>query len=156
MPTVTDVITQGALNETERVVLSVLENNKDHIFSTSLEDLAELAARCATPESDQPLEIAKESKLDINKKLWLWKDERRIKKDMIQSRVTLRTIAIALASLAKTKRIWSGKLHFGADTDKKAPSRIYYGQQDVRETIGLELDRTDPESRVVGWVEDLK
>jgi len=58
--------------------------------------------------------------------------------------------------LAKTNRIWSGKLHFGADTDRKAPSRIYYGQKDVRETIGLELDRTDPESRVVGWVEDLK
>ena len=69
MPTITDVIALGALNETERQVLTVLENNKGHIFSTTLQDLIELAAWCMAPKNCQPPEIPEQAKFELNKKI---------------------------------------------------------------------------------------
>jgi hypothetical protein len=73
---------------------------------------------------------------------------------MILSHVTLRTLAIALGSLAKTNRIWSGKLHFGNDED--APGRIYYSAKEAGKAVALELQKTVPGLRAVDWLEDLK
>jgi len=147
MPQIRDAILKGPLNETERKVLDILTSHPDYIFSTSVEDLAELAAWCTNPLPAQPPEIVitPGETLSINDKVSVWVN----KSTKEPAPCTLRTISVALASLAKTNRIWSGKLHFGEDST--APGRTYYGEKQTHRRLADVLEDLNGESRAIGW-----
>ena len=69
------------------------------------------------------------------------------------STYTLRTIAGALASLAKTDRIWRGSLSF--TEGKKASHRIYYGAKGIEDKIQAELKAVDSRDRAATGFETL-
>jgi hypothetical protein len=156
MPTIRDAVLKGPLNETERRVFEVLTNHPDHIFSTSVEDLAELAAWCIYPSSHEPPEVAKTpgETLSINDRISIWNEQ----ENKEEAHCTLRTISIALASLAKTNRIWSGKLHFGEDSgeEPKPAGRTYYGEKQAHLRLADVLEDLNGESRAIGWFTTIK
>jgi hypothetical protein len=147
MPQIRDAILKGPLNETERKVLEILTSHPDYIFSTSVEDLAELAAWCTNPLPAQPPEIVKTpgETISINDKVSVWVN----KSTKEEAPCTLRTISVALARLAKTNRIWSGKLHFGEDST--APGRTYFGEKQAHRRLADVLEDLNGESRAIGW-----
>jgi hypothetical protein len=154
MPQIRDAILKGPLNETERKVLDILTSHPDYIFSTSVEDLAELAAWCTNPLPAQPPEIVitPGETLSINDKVSVWVN----KSTKEPAPCTLRTISVALARLAKTNRIWSGKLHFGEDSTapggvKKEAGRTYYGEKQTHRRLTDVLEDLNGESRAIGW-----
>ena len=152
MPKIRDAILKGPLNETERKVFEVLTYHPDYIFSTSVEDLAELAAWCTNPLPAQPPEIVKTpgETLSINDRISVWMN----KSTKEKAPCTLRTISVALASLAKTNRIWSGKLYFGEDST--APARTYYGEKQAHLRLADVLEELNGESRAIGWFSTIK
>ena len=161
MPSIRDAVLKGPLNETERKIFEVLTAHPDHIFSTSVEDLAELAAWCMEPGSDEPPEIAKTpgETLSINDRIRVWANGHATKQE---APCTLRTVSVALASLAKTNRIWSGKLHFqslrGEDSgeDPKAAGRTYYGEKQADLRLADVLEELNGESRAIGRFTTIK
>lgn len=152
MPSIRDAVLKGPLNETERKIFEVLTTHPDYIFSTSVEDLAELAAWCVYPASDQPPEIFKTpgKTLSINDKISVYAPDNS-RRD--EAHCTLRTISVALASLAKTNRIWSGKLYFGEDPGEaqEAHGRTYYGEKQAHLRLVDVLEELNGESRAIGW-----
>ena len=125
MPTVMDAIVQGVLTGPERKILDVLSKHNEYIFSTSLEDLAQLALWCNDPSSEEPPRpIDSNSSININSKF-------KISENI--STYTLRTISTALSSLARTDRIWRGELYFGEGRSKNG--RIYYGAKGIEKIL---------------------
>ena len=133
-PTISEAVTKGPLGEAEKKILAVIENHTSHVWSTTLEDLKELALWATSPTSvgapDQTPE-ATGAALKMNDKFMakVNREER--------PTYTLRTVATCLATLAKGKRIWSDKLY----------GRLYYGHHDAEETIRKEIDKLPEDQR---------
>ena len=127
MPTVMDAIVQGVLTGPERKIFDVLSKHKEYMFSTSLEDLSQLALWCNDPSAEEPprpIEVDSNSSININSKF-------KISENF--STYTLRTISTALSSLARTDRIWRGELYFGEGKSKNG--RIYYGAKGIEKIL---------------------
>ena len=163
MPTVRDAIVKGPLSQPERKVLEAIGRPYGNIFSTSLEDLAELACRCMTPGNSQPPELVEvPTGLTLNSSMEVWIDHGRHKDKTKESTYSLRTIKKALSSLAKTNRIWRGKLYF-ASGDAEDPAsgkqsetgRIYYGAHGIHYSIENELTQLNPKDRAIARYETL-
>ena len=172
MPSVRDAITMGPLNPVERKVYDVISLHQDWIFSTALEDLSEVARWCVDPSAPNPPEIAPQvsddlangskEPLNINSSVFVSISGER-GEELVETK-TFRTIALALASLSDTNRIWKGRLYYGSKNQgtskssirkgptKKGPNdkdvgRIYYGAKGVESLISAELHDTSPEDR---------
>ena len=145
MPTVMDAIVQGVLTGTERKILDVLSKHNEYIFSTSLEDLAQLARWCHDPSSEEPPRpIDLNSSININSKF-------KISENI--STYTLRTISTALSSLARTDRIWRGELYFGEGKSKNG--RIYYGAKGIEKILEEQFRKVSQTKRAATGFKNL-
>lgn len=173
MPSVKTAIAMGPLNPVERKVYQVISSHPKQIFSTTLEDLSELARWCVDPSAANPPEIAQQvsddladgskEPLNINSNVVVRINGQQ-GEELVETK-TFRTIALALASLSDTNRIWKGKLYYGSKNQgtakkgsigkgrtQKEPTdkdvgRIYYGPKGVESLISAELHDTSPEDR---------
>ena len=155
MPSIRDAIVRGPLSQPERAVLDAIDFSSTDIYSTSLEDLAELALRCIPNSEGRKASLNGDlPSLTLNTSLPVlsYKEKRGA------TTYSLRTIKKALASLAKTNRIWRGKLYFSSgdvedpnSRKRQETGRIYYGKIGVEYFIQNELDRLNPEERAIGW-----
>jgi hypothetical protein len=147
MPRVEDSIQKGPLSAPERAVLDVVTRNPGFVWSTSLEDLLELAKWATQPtsgsvpfttEEHQALREGKnpsdciQTSLDINTKVKVYIEEGREK-----DTYSLRTIMSALSNLHHTGRIWAYKMY----------KRTHYGSFSAENGVKIALARLSAEGQ---------
>ena len=149
MPNIIDSVEKGPLSAPERAVLdAVRTHSPPFVWSTSLEDLFELAKWATYPTSrsipatmeeyarkregnNQSDEIPMQ--LDINTKVAVYMGEGRDPK----TTYSLRTIMSALSNLHHTGMIWAYKMH------KRTHYGAFFAEHQVREA----LERLSPEGQ---------
>lgn len=132
MPSIQHAVHIGPLSAPERAVLEVVNDHPRFVWSTSLEDLLELAKWATQPKLGSPPLTELEHLQKSRDKNQPWDTDEIQEKLTINTRVTvymgpsrkpqktysLRTIMAALSNLHHTGRIWAFKLyrrtHYGA------------------------------------------
>ena len=129
MPLIDDAINHGPLGGSERGVMRAVEHPKRHIWSTSPEDLAELAIWTAEPNILTPERFFPDTPMDQNTVIEFPSYLSGVDSSVKVRTYQLSTIRWALSRLAKKELIAAFILH----------NRRYYGSYEALNEVGAKM-----------------
>lgn len=129
MPFIDDAINHGPLGGSERGVMRAVEHHNRHIWSTSPEDLAELAIWTAEPNILTPERFFPDTPMDQNTVIEYQTKRGTVTRPVMAKTYKLSTIRWALSRLAKKRLIAAFELH----------NRRYYGSYEALNEVGTKI-----------------